>query len=61
MLHAEEPNWVGAFVGGRITIEQVTHCLVEVAFTVFFSGQQCGQLALGESERGYSVDEMGRG
>ena len=59
MLHAEEPNWVGAFVGGGIAIERVTHCLVEVAFTVFC--QQCGQLALGEPERGYSVDEMGRG
>ena len=39
MLHAEEPNRVGAFVGGRIAVEEVAHCLVEVAFTVFCGGQ----------------------
>ena len=62
MLHAEEPNWVGASVGGGIAVEEVPHCLVEVAFTVFCGGQECGRLALGGTGRWRyvaGVDEMG--
>ena len=55
MLHAEEPNWVGASVGGGIAVEEITHRLVKVAFTVFCGGQQCGRLALGGPERGGMV------
>jgi hypothetical protein len=46
VLHAQEPNWVGVFVGGGIAVEKVAHWLVEMAFTVFRYGQQCRRLAL---------------
>jgi hypothetical protein len=60
MLHAEEPNWVGASVGGRIAVEEVAHRLVKVTFTVFCGGQERRRLAFGGTGgRGYSVDEMG--
>jgi hypothetical protein len=55
VLHAQEPNWVGAFVGGGIAVEEVAHCLVEMAFTVFCGGQQSRRLALGELEGGGMV------
>jgi hypothetical protein len=42
VLHAKEPNWVGAFVGGRIAVEEV-----ERVVTVFCGGQQSSRLALG--------------
>lgn len=64
MLDTEKPNWVRAFVGGRIAVEEVTHCLVDVAFAVSCGGQQGGGLALwGARGRGYvtAVDEMGEG
>ena len=62
VLHAEEPDGVGAFVGGGIAVKEIPHRLVKMAFTVFCSGQQCGRLALGGTrERGYGVDEMGQG
>ena len=32
VLHAEELNWVGASVGGRIVVEEVTYRLVKLAF-----------------------------
>ena len=50
MLHTEEPDGVGAFVGGGIAVEEIPHRLVEMAFTVFCSGQQCDDLPLGEPE-----------
>ena len=62
MLHTEEPNWVGASVGGGIAIEEIAHRLVKVAFTVFCGGQERRRLAFGGTGgRGYSVDEMGQG
>ena len=38
VLHADEPDWVGAFVGGGVAVEEVPHCLVEVAINVFCGG-----------------------
>ena len=59
MLHAEEPDWVSAFVGGEIAVEGASHFLVEMVFTVFCGGQQGGRLAPGRTGgRGYGVDEM---
>jgi hypothetical protein len=52
VLQGEEPDYVGAFVGGGIAGEEVAHCLVEMSFTVFCGCQQCRRLALGSAGRG---------
>ena len=31
-LHAQEPDWVVAFLRDGIIVKKVTHCLVEMAF-----------------------------
>ena len=64
MLDTEKPNSVRAFVGGGIAVEEVTHCLVDVAFAVSRCGQQSGGLALwGAGGWGETpvVDEIGEG
>jgi hypothetical protein len=38
MLEAKKPNWISAFVGVRIAVEEVTHCLVELALAVLGCG-----------------------
>ena len=59
MSPAEVLDWFSPFVGGGIAVEEVRHCLVEVAFTGFGGGQRCERLALGRSGwRGCGVDEM---
>ena len=48
-------------VGSRIAVEEIGHCLVDMAFTVFCGGQEGRRLALertGWRENG--VDEMGQ-
>ena len=49
VLHAQKPNWVGAFafVGGGIAVEEIAICLIEMAFMVLCGGQESGRLTLG--------------
>ena len=51
-MHARKPHWVGAFVGSRIAVEKIAHCLVGMAFTVFCGGQEANDLPLRELEGG---------
>jgi hypothetical protein len=39
MLEAKKPNQFSAFVGGGIAVEEVTHCLVELALAVLGGSQ----------------------
>ena len=39
MLEAKKPNWISALVGGGIGVEEVAHCLVELALAVLGCGQ----------------------
>ena len=55
MMHARKPHWVGAFVGSRIAVEKIAHCLVEMSFTVFCGGQEADDLPLRELEGGGMV------
>ncbi|KAF8262722.1 hypothetical protein EI94DRAFT_1704558 [Lactarius quietus] len=52
VLHDKEPNGVGALVGGGITVKEVAHCLVEMAFTVFAAVSRADDLPLGKLEGG---------
>ena len=60
-MYARKPHWVDAFVGSRVTVEEIAHCLVEMAFTVFCGGPEGGRLSLERAGgRGNCVDEMGQ-
>ena len=52
MLHAEEPDWVGAFVGGRIAVKEVLHCLSKWPLPCFAAVNSADDLPLGEPEGG---------
>ena len=43
VLHAQKPFWVGAFVGSRISVEEI---LVEMAFTMLCGSQHSRQVTL---------------
>ena len=49
-LHAEEPNWVGASVRGRIAVKEVAHRLVKVALPCFAAVKSTDDLPLKELE-----------
>ena len=52
MLHAEEPNWVGAYVGGGIAIEEIAHRLSRWPLPCFAAVKSADDLPLGELEGG---------
>ena len=61
MLHAEEPDGVGVFVGGGIAVEEEPRCLVEVALPCFAVVNSADDLRLGELEReGMALMRWGR-
>jgi hypothetical protein len=44
MLDAEKPYGIWTLIGGRIAIEEITNCLVEVALSVFRCVEERGAL-----------------
>lgn len=40
MLHAEEPDGVGALVWGRVAVEEEAHGAVEMALAVLCCGEE---------------------
>ena len=60
MMHAQKPNWVGALVRDGIAVEEQSHCVVEMTFTVFCGGQESRRLALVRTGGRCCVDEMGQ-
>ena len=46
LQHVEEPDWVGVFLGVELLLKKRI-AFVEMAFTVFWGGQESRRLALG--------------
>jgi hypothetical protein len=46
MLDAKEPNGIWTLIGGRIAIEEISNCLIEVALSVFRCVEERGALGL---------------
>jgi hypothetical protein len=51
MLEAKKPDWISASAGGGIAVEDVTHCLVELAF-LCLAAASSADFVLGEPEGG---------
>ena len=52
MLHAQKPNWVCAFVGGRIAVEEIAVALSRWPLPCFAVVKRADDLPLGELDGG---------